>query len=94
MTYTVHVDSNSSYMDETERYTLGEFESSDEAIAACKKIVNEFLLTSYRPGMTAGEMFSQYMTFGEDPFIVSTDQECAFSARDYAKQRCEGICAG
>jgi len=63
-----------------ERYTLGKFETCDKAIAPSITIVNEFLLTSYRPGMAAGEMLSQYMTFGEDPFIVSADRECAFSA--------------
>jgi len=40
--YTVFVDDNFHYMDESERYKLGDFPDCASAVAACKKIVDEF----------------------------------------------------
>jgi len=86
--YRVFVDDNFHYMDESERYLHGEFGSCESAIEACKRIVDEFFL-SYDLGSAAPEyLLQQYAFFGEDPFIVSTDASCRFSARDYASRRC------
>lgn len=91
-TYMVMVDDNFHYMDESERYRLGEFDSCAEALAACREIVDDYLLLAYAPGMTAAELWASYSMFGEDPFILSGDKECRFSGRDYARERCEVIC--
>ena len=93
MKYEVYVDDNFHYMDEDERYKLGEFDTAEEAIAAAKKIVDDFLELGYRPGMTPRELFVGYRDFGEDPFIRSDDPTCKFSAWDYARVRSEEICA-
>lgn len=93
MKYEVYVDDNFHFMDEDERYKLGDFNSCEEAVAACKKIVDEFLELGYKPGMSARELFVGYRDFGEDPFIQSEDPICRFSAWDYARIRCEEICA-
>ena len=37
--YIVEVDDNFHYMDESERYRLGEFDSCAAAIAACKQLI-------------------------------------------------------
>src|SRR5437879_12391803 len=79
-------------MDEEERYELGSFDSLAAAIAACKEIVDEFLLAGFKPGMNAEELYSSYMSFGEDPFIVGGEQPRPFSAWDYAKERSQEIC--
>jgi hypothetical protein len=50
MKYRVLVDDNYHYMDESERYELGEFDTLEEAVAACKKVVDAFLKDAYRPG--------------------------------------------
>jgi len=93
MRYRVLVDDNFHYMDESERYELGEFDTLEAAVAACKRIVDEFLISNYRPGMTAAELSAQYALFGEDPFVVYPGQETVpFSARDYAAERVEQIC--
>ena len=91
MSYRVLVDDNFHYMDESERYQLGEFDTLEAAVAACKRIVDEFLISNYRPGMTAAELHEQYAFFGEDPFIY-TEGTVPFSARDYASERVEQIC--
>lgn len=91
MKYRVCVDDNFHFMDESERYELGEFESQEEALAAAKDIVDRGLETVYKPGMSAEELFGNYTMFGEDPFIVPEDSE--FSAWEYARKRCFQICS-
>jgi hypothetical protein len=41
--YRVMVDDNFHYMDEDERFEHGSFPTAEEAIAACKRIVDEIL---------------------------------------------------
>jgi len=87
--YTVFVDDNFHYMDEDERYTLGVFATPEEAIAACRSIVDGCI--GSEPGATAETLFKNYAMFGEDPFIVPG---VGFSAWDYAKRRCAELAAG
>lgn len=88
VSYWVLVDDNYHYMDADERWTLGHFETLADAIAACKQLVDECLGEYYQPGITAEALYSLYTSFGEDPYIVGSNQRVPFSAWDYAKQRC------
>lgn len=93
--YKVLVDDNFNYMDESERYELGEFPTLDAAIEASQRIVDEYLASACQPGMTADALLTSYLMFGEDPFIIATESEqggVLFSARDYARRRCEEMC--
>ena len=85
MSYKVFVDDNFHYMDQEHRYSFGEFDTFEAAVAACQRIVDEFLEEAYKPGMKAEELYQVYIGFGEDPFIVRGD--IRFSAWDYAKER-------
>ena len=92
-TYTVFVDDNFHYMDESERYELGEFDSCESAVAACKRIVDEFLQGSLGSDELQNEtlqdrLWKLYSMFGDDPFIRTTDPACKFSSWDYASRRC------
>lgn len=87
--YKVIVADNYHYMDESESYTAGSYATLEEAIAACKQIVDDYLLSAYQPGMTSDILYDNYKSFGEDPYIHA---ERAFSAWTYAKQRCDEIC--
>lgn len=89
-TYSVFIDDNFHYMDESERYKHGDFEDCRGAIEACKGIVDRFLARCDRTS-TAEELYTQYTTFGEDPWIGTDDPDCKFSAWDYAKQRCHEL---
>jgi len=91
--YAVYVDDNFHFMDESERYKLGDFETCEEAIAACKKIVDDFLEKGYKKGMSFKELYEGYVGFGEDPFVFSDDETCFFSAWTYAKRRCLELCS-
>jgi hypothetical protein len=92
MAYTVVINENSHYMDKDESYTHGEFETLDAAIEACKKIVDEYLASEYSSGMSAKDLYSSYMMFGEDPWISGVEGR-PFSAWKYAEQRCTEICS-
>jgi hypothetical protein len=93
MAFRVLVDDNFHHMDESERYQHGTFATEGEAVAAAKKIVDEWLSREYKPGMTARQLYDKYTSFGDDPFISSTDDKpVEFSAWNYAKERCAEIC--
>jgi hypothetical protein len=53
--------------------------------------VDEFL-TSNRDG--SEDLIVTYVMFGEDPFIVTDDPNCKFSARDYARERVRILTGG
>jgi hypothetical protein len=90
--YTVYVDDNFHYMDESERYKLGEYRDCASAVAACKKLVDEYLQQGFTEKTTVEELQKSYSFFGEDPFIISDDPDCKFSARDYASRRIDEMC--
>jgi hypothetical protein len=88
------VDDNFHYMDESERYEHGVFATAEEAIAACKRIVDEHLKGAFKPGMTEKELYEIYTSFGEDPFVVpvaNTEEAVHFSAWNYARLRCRAL---
>ena len=92
MSYKVFIDENAHHGDESERWLQGEAESYESALAACHRIIDEFLASNHRAGMTADDLFKLYSLFGEDPFIVPDDGAQRFSGWDYAKRRCAELC--
>jgi hypothetical protein len=95
MTYKVLVDDNFHYMDESERYELGEFPTLEAAIEAARKIVDEYLVSALQSGVAAQALMANYLCFGEDPYIVPlvpAESGILFSARDYARGRCDQLC--
>ena len=93
MKFTVFVDDNFHYMDESERYKHGEYETSKAAVAAAQKIVNRSLRELHTWSMSAGELTKLYCSFGEDPYIYPSDPAVEFSARDYARERAQEMCS-
>ncbi len=99
MSFEVLVDDNAHYMDESERRKQGEYDSYEEALAIAKSIVDEFLLQSRDQYTKASELIQLYGIYGEDPYIVPDPTRGpdgvgeSFSARDYARQRCEQLFA-
>ena len=92
MRFTVFVDDNSHYQDESERYKKGDYPTAKAAVAACKKNVDDYLSAAYREGMSASELYQSYTSFGEDPFVVSESGRTRYSSWAYAKERCSEIC--
>ena len=94
MPYLLYVDDNFHYMDESERYLSGTFDTVEAALTKARQIVDECLESAYEPGMTAAQLYHSYVGFGEDPFIVCEGDlpQVKFSAWDYAGRRCDVIC--
>ena len=94
MPFTIFVDDNFHFMDESERYELGVFPTLEAALTTAQKIVEEYLQSAYVPGMTSQELYASYQSFGEDPFIIADPPlgtGILFSAWDYAKLRCDEL---
>ena len=88
--YKVMVDDNFDYMAEDKRYEHGVFLTAEEAISACKRIVDSNLNGFMKLGMTSSELYDAYIQFGDDPFIVCVkpdDESVKFSAWNYAEER-------
>ena len=93
--YKVMVDDNFHYMAEDERWEYGTFATAEEALDACRRLVDEALLEDYRDGATAEQLFVRYTSFGDDPFVVALDDapKVEFSAQTYAEQRAKEFTA-
>ena len=92
--YRVLINDNAHYMDESERVDHGVFATADQAIAACKAIVDDELNTMCKPGTTSKALYELYIAFGPDPFVVPLnpkDPDVEFSAWTYAKEQCERL---
>ena len=95
--YRILVDDNFHYQDPTERREHGTYDTAEEALEACRGLVDRSLRNEYRSGMSAEDLYDRYVSFGDDPFILVVDGEddgAAFSAWSYAKERCRAICGG
>ena len=80
-----------------ERHEHGIFDTAEEAVAECRKLVDRSLIHESRPGISADALYDRYTSFGDDPFITvidGTDDRVHFSAWSYAKERCSVICGG
>lgn len=75
---------------------LGEYQTLEEAIAASKRTIDEFLLREFKPGVTAAQLYAQYQGFGEVPCIFRDDGMTmsipGFNHWQYATARCAEIC--
>lgn len=77
---------------------IGEFATVEEAITTARKIVDEFLSRSFKPGMDAQSLFSLYKRQGEYPFIFCDDDKSVnvpgFEHSHYARDRAAEVCGG
>ncbi len=68
-------------------------DSYEAAVAVCKAIVNDYLAEAYQAGMSADELYKNYVAFGEDPWVSPIPEgEERFSAWNYAEARSKEIC--
>jgi len=92
MTYIVEGLTSSRDIDQQVR-RIGEFESLDDAVAAAKQAINEFLAREFRAGMLPSKLFARYQNFGEVPIIFRDDDDKTvnvpnFNHFQYALARC------
>ncbi len=85
--YKVYVDDNFHFMDESERYCAGSFDTFEQAVAKCKQIVDWSLSESAEITNNAQSLLMSYGMYGDCPFIVGPSIKNNFSASDYAVKR-------
>jgi hypothetical protein len=77
---------------------IGEYGTVEEAIAAAKRTIDEFLSREIKPGMEARALFTRYQDQGEYPFIFRTEDRTisvrGFTHAQYAMSRATELCAG
>lgn len=77
---------------------IGNFKTLPIAIAAAKRIVDQFLKREFVPGTQASVLFAVYQNLGEVPFIFRDDDKTfnvhGFNHLQYALERCNEICGG
>jgi hypothetical protein len=86
---------NFHYMDESEAYNHGQYETYNDALIAAKAIVYEFFEQNWKSGVTSDYLLGQYSLYGEDPIILPNEhgEYESFSARTYAKICAVEICS-
>lgn len=94
MKYHLRVYDNFHYMDESEAYNLGQYETYEDAIVVAKAIVDDFFVHNWKSGVEAKYLLEQYYQFGEDPIILPNEpgENLSFSARTYAQENYKIIC--
>jgi hypothetical protein len=85
--YRVIIDENFHFMDTSERYGSGVFETYEEAVAKCKEIIDEFLESALTPTDSADSLYICWQMYGENPFIDGKNLG-DFTSRQYVKERC------
>ena len=77
---------------------IGEYEKVEDAIAAAKRTIDEFLRREFKAGMDAKALFARYHDKGEYPFIFRTEDRTisvrGFSHAQYAMTRAGELCGG
>lgn len=88
--FTVFVDDNSHQMEKKVSTEGKSFDTYEEAVTECKRIVDRYLSLLMRTKSdlaSADSLYGHYQDFGDDPFVKPAG-EPEFSAWKYAKQRC------
>ena len=85
---------NFHYMDESEAYDHGQYDSYEDALIAAKAIVDEFFEHNWISGITPDSLIGQYSIYGEDPVILPNEhgKQVRFSARTYASISAVEVC--
>ena len=74
-------------MGDAEKYRVGEFGDCASAVAACEKIIDDFLQSTRASANSSDTSLEEYASSSPEPYIESDDPACWFSAADYVGRR-------
>ena len=86
--YKVIVDDNFHFMEKSESYSSGVYDTYEEAVVKCKEIIDGFLESAKNTDENTEQLYSTFVMYGETPHIHG-EKLGDFSATNYAKQRCK-----
>lgn len=81
--FKIFVDDNYHYMDKSERYEVGSYDSLEEAVNKCRELTIRSLKDLYEKGITPEKLKTQWLMFGEDPYVFGGHGAVPFSARKF-----------
>jgi hypothetical protein len=72
---------------------IGEYSALEDAVAAAKLVIDQFLAREFAPGMPPAQLFARYQSAGEVPIIFRDDDDKTLNVRyfnhfEYALGRC------
>ena len=74
---------------------IGEYSELEDAVAAAKQVIDQFLIREFVPGMPPAKLFARYQSAGEVPIIFRDDDDKTlnvnFNHFEYALQRCADL---
>jgi hypothetical protein len=74
---------------------VGEYAALEDAIAAAKEVIDQFLMREFVPGMPPAKLFARYQSAGEVPIIFRDDDDktlnVTFNHFEYALARCADL---
>jgi hypothetical protein len=88
--YTVMAEPNDPTYDDNPDYDVGVYANADEAVFACKAVIDDFLDEYVGKCTTPEELYDMYVKFGADPYIVSVDpndEQVNFDVEKYLKEQ-------
>ncbi len=85
--FTVFVIDHAHYMEDEGEYTRGEFTTREEAESKCKEIIDSSLSELYSSGMTAEDLYKQFLMFGEEARCEG------FESLEYIQKECHKLCS-
>jgi hypothetical protein len=83
--FVVQVTDHAHYMEEEGEYTRGEFAVREEAEVKCKEIIDRSLGELFSLGISAEDLFKQFMLYGEEASCEG------FDSMEYIRLRCEEL---
>lgn len=85
---------NFHYMDESEVYNHGQYDTYEAALIAAKAIVDDFFEYNWQIGITPDSLIGQYCLCGEGPIILPNEhgKHERSSARTYANISAVEVC--
>ena len=86
--FSVDVYSDRSLLSESPWLRIGEFEELDDAIDACKKVVDDFLHQPLNAFIEPEQLVRTFLCFGDVPVINGAKNLPSFDVYEYLAQRC------
>jgi len=75
-------------IDQSPWLCIGEFDAKEDAIEACKRVVEDFLRKCESQSESANTLIFNYLNYGPVPCINGTENLTTFELYEYLNRRC------
>jgi hypothetical protein len=89
--YSVEVFNDNLARNESPWIRLGIFNRLDQAISACRKVIDDYLNQHRHLTLTADQLATNYLMYGPAPCINGTENLKSFDLYEYLNRRCAEV---